>query len=79
MKAAEKVMNIKTHCRTNLDDYQRARFPTEMCCRPLIGDRVQSQSGKILYVCGVTHSFMPGTNSPILEVELSILNPLSFK
>lgn len=61
-------MKILVHCRTNLDDYQIESWPTEMCCRPLIGDRIQSKSGKVLKVYGVTHK---STNTPYLEIELN--------
>ena len=47
---------IKVRCRTNLDGYERAQWPTEMCCRPMIGDRVASQNREyVLKVVGITH------------------------
>lgn len=46
---------IKVRCRTNLDGLERLTWPTEMCCRPMIGDRVAALNGTTLHVVSVTH------------------------
>lgn len=72
---------IKIRCRTNLDGYERAEWPTEMCCRPMVGDRVASNNNKgNLHVVSVIHhqtikgEFVGGlsgsSQSCFLEVEL---------
>ena len=43
---------IKVRCRTNLDKYAKTSWPTEMCCRPRVGDCVQSVSGCVQSVSG---------------------------
>ena len=67
---------IKVSCHTNLDDYQRCKWPTVLACRPEKGDRVKSECGKILKVCGITHTSNTFSGSqgqqeiPMLRVEL---------
>lgn len=47
---------VKVRCRTNLDGYERVVWPTEMCCRPMVGDRVTSQNGKCsLKIVSIIH------------------------
>ena len=70
---------MKVHCRTNLDDYQKCDWPTEMVCRPMTGDYVQSSSGAILRVGCVTHTgasdkpfhAIKASDPPSLIVELN--------
>jgi hypothetical protein len=72
---------IKVRCRTNLDGYSNAIWPTEMCCRPMVGDRVTSNNNQgSLYVVSIIHhqtikgEFVGGLNGSsqhcFLEVEL---------
>ncbi len=69
---------IPVSCRTNLDDYQREWWPTEMLVRPLIGDRVESESGKVLKIVSITHAVREGRAlssvdrvlHPILKIEI---------
>lgn len=46
---------IKGCCRTNLDEYRGEHWPDRFVAIPRMGDRVASESGKCLYVCGITH------------------------
>jgi len=58
-------------CTTNLDDYKREEWPTGFVTCPRIGDRVESKSGKILSVVGITHRFPQYSNSlPTIQIEL---------
>ena len=70
---------ISVECHTNVDDLQRCRWPDEMTCRPMIGDRVQEEGGgRIAYVVGITHAtrrvgpddYDGSVVKPILLVEL---------
>ena len=67
---------IKVSFHTNLDDYRRCKWPTILACRPEKGDRVKSECGKTLKVCGITHSSNTFSGSqdhqeiPMLLVEL---------
>ena len=47
---------MRVICQTNLDLYKKYDWPTEMVCRPLVGDWVESTGGARLKVCGVTHT-----------------------
>jgi len=60
---------IKVRCRTNLDNYHKEQWPTEMCCRPIQGDTVASKTGKVLKVVQVRHA-LDRSEIPYLEVEL---------
>jgi hypothetical protein len=60
---------IKAYCRTNLDTYKCARWPTQFVCTPRIGDWVKSQCGKKLRVMGITH-LETAHGEPLLELEL---------
>ena len=59
---------MKVHCHTNIDEGKRHEWPTEMSCRPLVGDCVESRGGMILRICRVTHQM-----SGVLDVELTDL------
>lgn len=67
---------IEVICRTNLDDYNRCKWPTVFACRPIEGDRVKSECGKSLKVHMITHSssiFSSGQGQqeiPMLIIEL---------
>ncbi|KKL47421.1 hypothetical protein LCGC14_2335690 [marine sediment metagenome] len=70
---------IKIRCRTNLDLYQKEQWPVGICCRPMVGDIVESRSGKRLQICSITHKWVAAalaildcsTGCPILEIELN--------
>lgn len=47
---------MKVRCRTNIDDFKREIWPTELCCRPLKGDKVQSKNGRVLSIVDITHA-----------------------
>jgi hypothetical protein len=50
-------IRIYGRCRTNLDAYQKERWPEWFQFPPREGDIIQAESGKILKVCRVTHNF----------------------
>ena len=66
------------YCRTNIDEYKREKWPEEFCCRPNLGDTVESESGKQLVIVQITHKvFHTKTHSnkavvgaPYLNIEL---------
>ena len=60
---------IDVICSTQLEAFSREDWPTEMVCRPNIGDCVQAVSGKKLYIMDITHSFSK-RGKPYLQVEL---------
>ena len=63
--------SIPVHCHTNLDAYQRETFPRAMAVRPMIGDRVESISGKTLRIVDITHKTTGASNNdPCLYIEL---------
>jgi hypothetical protein len=72
-------MPIHVICRTNLDAFARETWPKQMACRPVVGDSVESDSGKVLRVIGVTHCTAPVPRpaphppypGPVLKVELN--------
>ena len=73
---------IPVECHTNVYDLKMKKWPTMMACRPMIGDRVQSQDGtRVAYVVGVTHATrrccLSGepTSEPVLLVELHSRSP----
>lgn len=47
---------MKVRCRTNLDNYKHEKWPEEFCCRPMIGDAVQSKNKQRLYIVTITHT-----------------------
>lgn len=57
-------------CFTNLDEFAREQWPNFVACRPIVGDKVESSSGKQLKVCAITHSMSQGKNFPVLRIEL---------
>lgn len=71
---------IEAACRTNLDDYQREKWPTEFVALPRLGDWVEAESGVRLRVVGVTHRMdrpgpgQCGASVPVIEVELHRIN-----
>ncbi len=74
-------MPIHVICRTNLDAYARETWPKVMDCRPVVGDMVESATGKVLQVIEVTHCMSPKglprpaphppLPGPVLRVELN--------
>lgn len=80
---------IKVRCFTNIDKYQSCVWPTEMVCRPEIGDTVEAESGKQLRVVAVTHTTEIGDSRydspldhrrvPVLKVELHLPPGMSLR
>lgn len=62
-------MSIKVHCRTNLDEHQKEYWPRMISCRPLVGDKIRSSSGRTLRVVAIIHSEKQ-SGEPYLELEL---------
>jgi hypothetical protein len=66
---------IEGICHTNLDDYRWGTWPTQFVAVPRIGSRIQSQSGKTLKVCGITHCSKIDEHytetHPYIEIELT--------
>tara|TARA_Y100000034_G_C6875031_1_gene400036 strand:+ start:1279 stop:1497 length:219 start_codon:yes stop_codon:yes gene_type:complete len=68
---------IEGRCRTNLDGYERCKWPEVFVAVPRIGERVEAKDGKRLKVCGVTHLMQAergdpsGPQFPMIEVELT--------
>ena len=56
---------IPAICRTNLDDFRREEWPERFFCRPMVGDRVESKTGKILKIASIIHC------KDKIEIELS--------
>lgn len=74
-------MYIRVRCFTNLDDYKSQKWPEEMCCRPIVGDCVYSESGKVLKIVRITHTVVANVanwednrnnpkRNPVLFIEL---------
>ena len=65
-------MTIPVLCFTNVDEFKNEDWPREMVCRPMVGDMVESASGKQLRVVQVAHSLSPHRSepTPLLKVEL---------
>ena len=65
---------IKGACHTNLDDFNREKWPTVFAGIPAKGERVRSESGKELYVVGIVHSQKDSNYrlepEPFLYIEL---------
>lgn len=59
------MSRIKIHCFTNLDEYTREEWPTELPCVPVVGQGMAARSRKRLRIVAVTWQH-DGT----LEVEL---------
>ena len=60
---------ITGRCHTNLDDYNRDKWPTVFLCRPQVGDTVESKRGRTLKIVQITHS-MNNVGEPLLFIEL---------
>ncbi len=65
-------MSVRAMCRTNLDEYKKYAWPTLFVAVPRGGELVESESGQILRVVGVTHrsEWLAGTAVPSILVEL---------
>jgi len=57
---------IPVMCRTNIDDFQREEWPKQFFCRPIVGDRVESKTEKILKIANIIYC------EDKIEVELSL-------
>ena len=60
---------IQAVCFTNLDGYEREVWPTSFPVAPRRGDRVESASGKVLIVMGITWKANENKNA-YMRVEL---------
>jgi hypothetical protein len=63
---------VKVECFTNLDDFKRVEWPTEMTVRPQVGDFVEGRMGNRrprLRIVSLTHMQRDEVGS-ILQVEL---------
>lgn len=68
-----KENGILVHCHTNLDDFRTVGWPTHLCCRPHIGDHIQSKCGRELQITKITHSLKtPYFDKTITEPYLII-------
>lgn len=47
---------IKVFCYTNLDDFKKEEWPSHFTCRPEVGDKVASKSGKVLTIKTICHA-----------------------
>ncbi|KKM20722.1 hypothetical protein LCGC14_1642670 [marine sediment metagenome] len=56
---------LKVHCRTNLDAYAQEVWPSELCCRPMVGDMIESRSHTRLQICEITHCPPSDACSPL--------------
>jgi len=72
-------MTIRVNCLTKLDDCIGEIWPTEMQARPIKGDLVKSEGGKMLEVASIIHTTYKGRAidavgnhemHPIIEVYL---------
>lgn len=64
---------IRGICHTNLDNYQRVKWPTRFAAVPEIGSHVEASSGVSLRVANITHTNIETENSydPIMiKIEL---------
>lgn len=68
---------IKVRCRTNIDKFKGEQWPQIFICRPLRGDAVESASGAILHIVGITHAVgkvnmidSDLSGQPYLKIEL---------
>lgn len=48
---------VSVTCWTNLDGYQREKWPESLQCRPLVGDRIAAESKRNLRVVAVRHDY----------------------
>ena len=63
------MTDVSVFCVTNLDMGKYEIWPRKMSCRPIIGDRVASRTGKVLKVVSITHKELPN-GDVYLEIEL---------
>ena len=49
-------MSIDVRCHTNLDLHPCEEWPSELTCRPVVGDIIESSTGLELQVVRVAHS-----------------------
>ena len=67
---------IRIQCHVNSDDYIGEIWPKEISCRPLIDDKIQSKSGKVLTISDIIHSYSylfdneDGEEKPYLKITL---------
>lgn len=51
-------MDINIEVFTNINKDRKIIWPRKLCCRPQIGDTIQSFDGKhVRKICGITHCF----------------------
>lgn len=65
-------MTIRVSCFTNIDEYKQEAWPEKMICRPVVGDWVQSHSGKKLQIVAITHQQIFATH--VLNNDVVFLN-----
>jgi len=60
---------VRVFCRTNLDNYKHEKWPDRFCCRPQVGDFVQSERGARLKIHEITHArnYAPHLGLPVSE------------
>jgi hypothetical protein len=63
----DKMINVI--CHTNLDDYKTLKWPTQLSCRPQVGDYIESKCGKTLKIIRITHT---QENIPKLRLKLEL-------
>ena len=72
-------MTIKVKCVTNINNLKNEIWPTELQARPVKGDLIKSESGKMLEVASIIHATYKGRAidavgnhemHPIIEVYL---------
>ena len=70
-------MGIKIHCHTNLDDFRRVNWPTELPVRPQVGDVIYCKRGvSHLEVCKVR--FEPNIEAKYMMI-VELWYPKAFK
>ena len=72
--ARKGIIMIKGTCYTNLDNYQRTKWPTEFVEVPKIGSFIESDGGAVLRVVSITHARTTvrdykNTDGPVLTHE----------
>jgi hypothetical protein len=72
---------IKIHCHTNLDLHPSEKWPTELPCRPMVGDIIQSsierRNGVKLELQVVRITFTSRNDEIVVDTELH-LQPTRF-
>jgi hypothetical protein len=61
---------IAIRCTTCLDDYSQEVWPKVLCCKPSVGEYIESASGKHLVIRAITHKIAENSNDPILLLGL---------